>query len=170
MIDSKFKKAIQVNTGCVVVMAGSDSDEAHIQRIVKSLEEYEIPYQVRICSAHKQPRDLIKAIAEYNRAGGSIAYVSIAGGTDALSGILSFHALGPVISCPPDAPNETCLTNPPGSSNAYIERPENVGRFIAQMFAGLNPNFQERLERTKARKLKALQNADVRLNKKFRAR
>jgi 5-(carboxyamino)imidazole ribonucleotide mutase len=161
MIEAKFKKVVQANTGCAVVMAGSDSDVVHVQKIVTSLRKYKIPYQVRICSAHKQPIELLHIIEKYNALGGSIAYVAVAGGTDALSGTLSYHALGPVISCPPDAPNESCLTNPSGSSNAYIERPENVGRFIAQIFSGVHPKFREQLQREKARKMAGLRRADA---------
>lgn len=160
MIDIQFKKIIQSNTGCAVVLAGSDSDRAHVDRIVESLKVFDIPYRVQICSAHKQPTELMDIIEEYNAIGGSVAYIAVAGGTDALSGILSYHALGPVISCPPDAPNESCLTNPPGSSNAYIERPENVGKFIAQIYAGVNPTFREHLEQNKAKKVKRLRKAD----------
>jgi phosphoribosylaminoimidazole carboxylase PurE protein len=161
MIDSKFKKLIKSKTGCAVVLAGSDSDRAHVDKIVASLKEFDILSRVRICSAHKQPGELMKLIEEYNTIGGSVAFIAVAGGTDALSGILSFHALGPVISCPPDGPNESCLTNPPGSSNAYIERAENVGKFIAQIYAGVNPTFRERLEQNKAQKVKRLRKADA---------
>jgi phosphoribosylaminoimidazole carboxylase PurE protein len=162
MIDPKFKKTIKSKTGCAIILAGSDSDAGHVEKIVYSLKMYGIPHQVRICSAHKQPAELKAIIDEYNAAGGSLAFVAVAGGTDALSGVLSYHALGPVISCPPDAPNESCLSNPPGSSNAYIERPENVGRFIAQLYCGVNPKFRERLELSRDRKIKALKKADAR--------
>jgi phosphoribosylaminoimidazole carboxylase PurE protein len=162
MIDAAFKKIIQSNTGCAVIMAGSGSDRPHIEKVAAALRKYAIPHRVHICSAHKQPGRLMEIVAAYNALGGSVAFVAVAGGTDALSGMLSYHALGPVISCPPDAPNESCLTNPPGSANAYIERPRNVARFIAQLYAGLNPRFRDRLEAEKAKKLTRLQKADSR--------
>lgn len=168
MLNSSFKKIIQSNTGCALVLAGSDSDGAHVDKIIASLKEFNIPYRVRICSAHKQPVELMELIQEHKALGGSLAFIAVAGGTDALSGILSFHALGPVISCPPDGPNESCLTNPPGSSNAYIERPENVGKFIAQIYAGVNPTFRECLEQNKQQKIKRLRkaNADLKAEEK----
>jgi phosphoribosylaminoimidazole carboxylase PurE protein len=162
MIDAKFKTIIRTNSGCAVIVAGSDSDATHLRKVVTSLKRYDIPYRVHICSAHKQPRRLIEIVEAYNALGGSVAFVAIAGGTDALSGMLSYHALGPVISCPPDGPNESCLTNPPGSSNAYIERPENVGRFIAQIYAGPNPQLRKRLQREKVKTSARLQKADKR--------
>lgn len=141
MISAKFKSKVEEGLGGVVIMAGSDSDEPHIEKIVKSLEGYSIPYEVRICSAHKQPDELYEMIREYNDIFKPLAIVAVAGGTDALSGTVSYHSMHPVISCPPDAPNNSCLTNPPGSSNAYIARPENVGRFVAQMFSSFKDFF-----------------------------
>jgi phosphoribosylcarboxyaminoimidazole (NCAIR) mutase len=84
----------------------------------------------------------------------------VAGGTDALSGTLSFHALGPVISCPPDAPNPSCLANPPGSSNATIHHPGNVGKFVAQMYAAFNAGYAERLRRAREEKIARLESSD----------
>jgi len=162
MIDTRFKKIVRSKAGCAVILAGSDSDRSHIREIVRALKRYAIPHRIHICSAHKQPGRLVEIVEAYNTLGGSVAYVAVAGNTDALSGTLSWQALGPVISCPPDAPNESCLTNPPGSSNAVIELPENVGRFIAQLYAGVNPKFRERLERETARKLDSLRKADGR--------
>jgi len=149
MVSAKFKKAMNSGMGYAIIMAGSDSDRDHIDKIVKSLKEYEIPHEVRICSAHKQPKRLMEIIQDYNSVKGLVAYIAVAGGTDALSGTLSYHALGPVISCPPDAPNESCLRNPPGSSNSYIPNPKNVGRHIAQMYAGVNVRSQELLRKKK---------------------
>jgi len=165
MIPEEFRSAMQSNRGCAVIMAGSDSDKPHIDEVVQSLKKYGIPYDIRICSAHKQPDRLMGMIREYNEIGGMVAYVAVAGGTDALSGTLSFHALGPVISSPPDGPNESCLRNPPGSSNAYIARPANVGRFIAQMYAGVNPGLKELLEKENAIKISSLEQADAKCQK-----
>ena len=113
--------------GCAVIVAGSDSDKSHIEKLAAALKTYEIPYDVRICSAHKSPGRLLEILAEYR--GLPLVWVAVAGGTDALSGTLAFHADQPVVSCPPDGPNTSCLTNPPGSSNATILKPQNVARF-----------------------------------------
>lgn len=160
IVDDEFRKIMQSNTGCAVVMAGSDSDEDHISAIAKSLEKFEIPYRVRICSAHKQPVRLMELITAHNEIGGSVTYVAVAGGTDALSGTASYHTMGPVVSCPPDAPNQSCLTNPPGSSNAYVAKAGNVGKFIAQIYAGVNPRFRELLEKGNGMKISHLEEAD----------
>ena len=157
---NSFAQAAAGRRGCAVVFAGSDSDRPHVQKITESLEAYGIPFEVRVCSAHKEPERLMSLLREYEGLGGAVAYIAVAGGTDALSGTLSFHALAPVISCPPDAPNSSCLANPPGSSNAVIYNPKNVGRFVAQLFAAFNPEIAERLRRSRDEKVRELQAGD----------
>ena len=157
---ASFAEAAAGRRGCAVIFAGSDSDRGHVEKIVKSLEGFGIPHEVRICSAHKEPERLMSLLREYERLGGAVAYIAVAGGTDALSGTLSFHALAPVLSCPPDAPNPSCLSNPPGSSNAVIYDPRNVGRFVAQLFAAFNPELAGRLKRSREEKVKALESSD----------
>merc|ERR1719401_1844391 len=121
--------------GFVVIAAGSDSDMPHLENIKKELGKFNIPCEIRICSAHKQPGRLEKLIADYNKSTEPMMFVGCAGGTDALSGTASYLSRHPVISCPPDGMNNTCLTNPPGSSNGYIMKPANVAKFAAQLFA-----------------------------------
>ncbi len=164
----EFREVMQSNTGCAVIMAGSDSDKNHIDEVVKSLQKYEIPFDIRIFSAHKQPSELEAVIREYNEVSGSVAYVAVAGGLDALSGTLSYHSFGPVISCPPDGlENRTCLLNPPGSSNSTIYRSTNVGRFIAQMYSGVNPKFRELLGKENVIKINSLREADVNFQRMY---
>ncbi len=182
-VDEDFKKLMQLNLGVAVILMGSGSDDkspgedeegkskpSHIEKIVTSLEAYEVPYDVRVCSAHKQPVPLKKIIDEYDAVGGSVAYIAVAGGTDALSGTDSFHACGIVFSCPPDAPNESCTTNPPGSPSAYVPRPENVGKAVAQAFAGINTKYKQLLEEKNAAKIASLEKDDERIHAKYKAR
>lgn len=172
--DDEFKAIMQSNTGCAIVMAGSDSDKPHIEKIAKSLEAWEVPYRVVIKSAHKQ--DVEETISGLNKIGGLYAIIAVAGGVDALSGQASFHALAPVISCPPDQDkyynniNESCLRNPPGSSNSYIARPDNVGKHVAQMYAGVNPRFRELIESSKIIKITILEESGKKIYHEMRSK
>ncbi|HLD89036.1 MAG TPA: AIR carboxylase family protein [Candidatus Nanoarchaeia archaeon] len=166
MMDEKVESAIRENKGFVVILAGSDSDVTHVNGLSEALRKYQLPHQVRIYSAHKQPPDLVKTIIAYDKIPGTLAYIAVAGGTDALSGTASFRSSHPVISCPPDAPNDTCTKNPPGSSNAYIPKPQNAARFIAQMFSGLpDTPYRKILEEEITRKIISLETADARFSK-----
>ena len=122
----------------VPIVMGSDSDLFWAEKIKEALDAYKIKSQYRIASAHRSPDHVLKIIGEYNSSVDKILIVSIAGGTDALSGMLAVQSKWPVVSCPPEesALYESCLKNPPGTSNAVIPRPENVARFAAQYFGG----------------------------------
>merc|ERR1719213_737552 len=149
-----------------VIAAGSDSDMPHLEKLQKELSAFNIQSEIRICSAHKQPGRLQTVIAEYSTYPGPVMMVGCAGGTDALSGTASYLANFPVVSCPPDGMNQTCLTNPPGSSNAFIVKPANIGKFAAQMFARYSRDIAKELDDNISPKIRKLEEADEQLTKK----
>merc|ERR1739838_924107 len=138
----------------------------HLETLKKELAKFKIVSQIRICSAHKQPSRLESVIAEYNKSKQPVMLVGCAGGTDALSGTASYLANFPVVSCPPDGMNNTCLTNPPGSSNAFIMKPANIGKFAAQMFSRSSREIASALQENTAGKIRKLEEADEQLRKK----
>merc|ERR1712151_647651 len=113
----------------------------------------------------KQPGRLENVIAQYNKSTEPLLMVGCAGGTDALSGTASYSATFPVVSCPPDGMNNTCLTNPPGSSNAFIVKPANVAKFAAQFFASHCPQVAAALDANIKEKITKLEAADEQLTK-----
>jgi phosphoribosylaminoimidazole-succinocarboxamide synthase len=150
----------------VVIAAGSDSDMPHLETLKKELAKFKINSVIRICSAHKQPTRLESLLAEYGKSTQPVMLVGCAGGTDALSGTASYLANFPVVSCPPDGLNNTCLTNPPGSSNAYILKPANVAKFAAQVFSRCSKEVAAALDASIAEKINKLVDADEQLAKK----
>merc|ERR1711985_169536 len=152
----------------VVIAAGSDSDMPHLETLKKEIGKFKIDAEIRICSAHKQPAKLQSVIEAYNNSKRPIMMVGCAGGTDALSGTASYLAKFPVVSCPPDGMNNTCLTNPPGSSNAFIVKPSNVAKFAAQMFAQSCPGVAAALDKSIQEKITKLEEADEQLAKRRR--
>merc|ERR1711988_1925823 len=149
----------------VVIAAGSDSDMPHLETLKKEIGKFKIEAEIRICSAHKQPARLQSVIAEYNKSSRPVMMVGCAGGTDALSGTASYLAKFPVVSCPPDGMNNTCLTNPPGSSNAFICKPANVAKFAAQAFANRDKDIYDSLHANTTGKIRKLEEADEQLRK-----
>ena len=141
-IDDKFKEAVESHVGAAVILAGSHTDESHIEKVSKSLNEYKIPHITKVLSAHKQSEDLLEALDKYDSFRGPLTYIAIAGGTDALSGVSSWITINPVVSCPPDFPNDSCTGNPRGSSNVTVKYPENAAKHIAQMYSSLNNDYE----------------------------
>merc|ERR1712048_1417109 len=136
------------------------------ETLQKELGKFKINSEIRICSAHKQPGRLQAVIKKYNSSKRPIMMVGCAGGTDALSGTASYSAKFPVVSCPPDGMNQTCLTNPPGSSNAFIVKPANIAKFAAQLFARCDSGVAEALNSNIAEKITKLESADSKLTGK----
>jgi len=161
---SNLRTAGLLTGGCVIIMAGSDSDIPHLQNIRKELQKFKIPSQIRICSAHKQPAALENVLQYYNKSIEPLMIVGCAGGTDALSGTASYSSMHPVVSCPPDGMNQTCLTNPPGSSNAFICKPANVAKFAAQLFSHSCPSVAEPLVESIKEKVEKLEKADAKVS------
>merc|ERR1712156_156646 len=146
-------------------MAGSDSDMPHLLTLQNELAKFKLPSHIRICSAHKQPSALEAVIRRYNKSILPMMIVGCAGGKDALSGTASYLSVHPVVSCPPDGMNNTCLMNPPGSSNCFIMKPANVAKFAAQMFSKHNKDVAAALDMSIAEKIKKLEQADEHLTK-----
>ena len=156
-----LKREGHIEGGVVVIIAGSDSDREHIGTIEQELEKYNIPVIVRICSAHKQPSTCEAIINKYNQSVEPLVYISIAGGTDALSGVVSFHSVHPVISCPPDKKKfDSCIQNPSGSSNSLILRPANVARHVAKILGNNRTELHEKVLENNKQKISNLEEAD----------
>merc|ERR1711988_2033544 len=167
---AKFTGGRTLPTGrpIVIIAAGSDSDMSHLETLEKELAKFKIRSEIRICSAHKQPGRLENVIEECSKFSGPIMLIGCAGGTDALSGTASYLAKFPVVSCPPDGMNKTCLTNPPGSSSAFIVKPANIGKFAAQLFAHQSKEIAAALDASIAEEITKLEQADEQLTKKAR--
>ncbi|MGW7102218.1 5-(carboxyamino)imidazole ribonucleotide mutase [Streptomyces sp. NPDC054838] len=87
-------------TGPVIgIVMGSDSDWPVMEAAAKALEEFEIPYEVDVVSAHRMPREMI-AYGEQADARGLKAVIAGAGGAAHLPGMLAAVTPLPVIGVP----------------------------------------------------------------------
>jgi 5-(carboxyamino)imidazole ribonucleotide mutase len=78
---------------------GSASDEPVVQETVKTLEQLEIDYEVRVMSAHRTP-ERVQEYATTARDRGIEVLISAAGGSAALGGVLASWTTIPVIGIP----------------------------------------------------------------------
>ncbi|MBS3144128.1 AIR carboxylase family protein [Candidatus Woesearchaeota archaeon] len=166
-MSDRFRELVEQNIGCAVILAGSGSDEQHVSEICAAMAKYKIPQEVRIQSAHNDSEAVMRLVRHYDNMSGALAYITVAGGVDFLSGFVARHSLRPVISCPPDVPNDGCLGNPPLSSNMYVRNPKNVARAVAQIFSHLNSNYVDQLLKDIHDKGEELQEKDKSLKAKL---
>ena len=82
----------------VVIFMGSPSDEPIAQRIVQALDNWSIPWEIRVASAHKTPRRILDMLDAYEADPRPKVYVTVAGRSNALSGLVDAQVSAPVIA------------------------------------------------------------------------
>jgi 5-(carboxyamino)imidazole ribonucleotide mutase len=85
----------------VVILLGSKSDMQHREAIARGLDRFGLTHETRIASAHKVARYLLDLLDEYERDGQPRVYITVAGRSNALSGVVDANTRQPVIACPP---------------------------------------------------------------------
>ncbi|NOZ05213.1 MAG: AIR carboxylase family protein, partial [Chloroflexi bacterium] len=83
---------------------GSVSDREHGEQIAVALGAFDVPCELRVASAHKSVRHLLDMLAAYEADPRRKVYVTVAGRSNALSGLVDANVTAPVIACPPLSP------------------------------------------------------------------
>jgi len=80
----------------VTIIAGSESDKSVYEKAEKVLKENNIPYELKIISAHRDPEKL----DDYLKTNKSLVYIAVAGLSAALPGVIASKTEKPVIGVP----------------------------------------------------------------------
>ena len=83
----------------VAVIMGSDSDLPVVSGALKNLKKFDIPYEVRVISAHRTPYEAEKFAASAIDNGFGVI-IAAAGKAAHLGGVLAAHTTLPVIGIP----------------------------------------------------------------------
>jgi len=83
----------------VGILMGSDSDLPTMQEASKILAEFGVPFEIRICSAHRTP-DRLTRYAREAEGRGIRVLIAGAGGAAHLAGVLAAQVRLPVIGVP----------------------------------------------------------------------
>ncbi len=83
----------------VAVIMGSDSDFPVVEKALKVLKSYEIPYEVRIMSAHRTPKEAAEFAASAKENGFGVM-ICCAGMAAHLAGVIASKTTLPVIGIP----------------------------------------------------------------------
>jgi phosphoribosylaminoimidazole carboxylase PurE protein len=84
------------------VVMGSDSDLPAMKETMSVLEKFDLPYEVKILSAHRCP-EKTAAFAKSARKRGINVIIAAAGGAAHLAGVIAAHTTLPVIGVPMDS-------------------------------------------------------------------
>ena len=80
----------------VAILMGSDSDLPIVEPAFKILEDFEIPYEVKITSAHRTPLVTTKYVKDAEERGCSV-FICAAGMAAHLAGAVAAASLKPII-------------------------------------------------------------------------
>jgi phosphoribosylaminoimidazole carboxylase PurE protein len=86
----------------VAILMGSDSDLPTMAECARVLEDYKVPYDIRVLSAHRSPEEAATYAREAAERGLRVI-IAGAGGAAHLAGAMAAHSTLPVIGVPLDS-------------------------------------------------------------------
>jgi 5-(carboxyamino)imidazole ribonucleotide mutase len=150
-----------------IIIMGSPGDREFSAEIAQALTGFEIPHETRIASAHKTPRYLLDMLAEYEADPRPKVYITVAGRSNALSGLVDARVSAPVIACPPysevfgGADIFSSLRAPSGVAPAVVLEPKNAALLAAKMFGLADETVKARVAAAQERQRQRLVDADA---------
>ena len=91
-----------MSTPLIGIVMGSDSDYSIMQETVKALEEFAIPFEVTVSSAHRSPKRTAEYAATAAQRGIKVI-IAAAGWAAHLAGVIASETTLPVIGVPIDS-------------------------------------------------------------------
>jgi len=145
----------------VGVVMGSDSDLPIVEEALQVLDEFGVPYEVKILSAHRSP-DQTSAYAKSAAERGLRVILAAAGWAAHLGGVLAAETILPVIGIPVNSsPLQgldallATVQMPPGIPVATMAigkgGAHNAALFAIQVLALQEPQLRDRLKQVKLR-------------------
>ena len=154
----------------VVIIMGSAKDEMQAKKILEQLEPFSIEAVLRVASAHKTPHYLSKIVSYYESLKRPKVYVTIAGRSNGLSGVVDGLTSSVTIACPPYSDSFSgfdifsSIRMPEGISPALILEPANVALFVAKMFSSFDDDIKDKVRAYMLDMQKKVLKADIDLS------
>jgi len=131
---------------------GSPSDQAWAEKIKSELDKWQLPSEFIVASAHKAPEKVLAIVQKLNNEK-EVIYVTIAGRSNGLSGVVAANSVHPVIACPPFKDKEDLLVNihstlqmPSDTPVLTVLDPNNVAAACARMLGLADQSVQGKVK------------------------
>lgn len=158
----------------VAIIMGSDSDLPIAEKAAAQLREFEIPFSVRVMSAHRTP----DAAAEFAKSAAENGYgvlISIAGMAAHLGGVLAAYTTLPVIGVPGGSSFDgldallATVQMPSGIpvATVAVNGAKNAAILAAEMLALSDDALREKLVQMRADMQAAVQKKDADISARF---
>jgi len=148
----------------VVILMGSRADEPHCRKIAEAARNFGLEVELRVGSAHKAPSYVLELLRRYESDPRPKVYITVAGRSNALSGLVDGTVAAPVIACPPASEAFggldilSSLRLPSGVASAVVLDPANAALLAAKILALAEPSLAARVsefQKRQAEKIKA---------------
>ncbi len=158
----------------IIVIMGSTSDIPFAHRIEDFLKEagYPIKCEYRVNSAHRNPEKLLADLKSQEKSSENIVYITVAGLSDALSGVVAGFTKYPVIACPPDVDKHglpkifSTIMTPRGIAVSYVPKPENAALAAAKILALSNSSLARKIEKHLREAKRSIEKMDAKVQAK----
>ncbi|MCP4221693.1 MAG: 5-(carboxyamino)imidazole ribonucleotide mutase [bacterium] len=81
------------------IILGSDSDLPYMEKGLKMLKEFDVPFVIEVSSAHRTPNRTVDLVKDFEAQGIKVI-IAAAGGAAHLPGVIASHTLLPVLGVP----------------------------------------------------------------------
>lgn len=140
------------------------------EKCTKILEHFDVPYQLRVASAHRSPK-FVESIVSDAENGGCTVFIAMAGLAAALPGAVAAITTKPVIGvpCGGRVPFDSLLSIaqlPPGvpAATVGVDRGDNAGYLAVQMLALANDKYAAALKQNKLDQIEKVKQMDREVN------
>ena len=140
----------------VVILSGSASDGPWVDKIASALDGLGVSYVRRIGSAHRVPEHVLELLRAYDSDAIPTVFITVAGMSDALSGLTDANVVSPVIACPPASDSFggldvlSSLRTPPGVAPIVALHPTNAAIGAAKILGLMDSGIRERITKDQA--------------------
>lgn len=94
-----------------IFILGSESDREFAEKIAADIIKWGVKSDIIVASAHKVPRKVADLVEKNNKSDDPIVYVTVAGRSNALSGVVAANSVYPVLACPPFKDKDDFIVN-----------------------------------------------------------
>jgi len=146
------------------ILMGSKADLEHSAKIAEALRGLGVEAILRVSSAHKTPERLLEIVRELEEEVG--VFITVAGRSNALSGLVDARTHRPVIACPPPsnrfagADLFSSLRMPSGVCPLVVLEPEAAALAAAKILALGDEGLKERVRHQQRQKREEVERAD----------
>ena len=148
-------------TSKVVIVCGSKKDLEYVKKIEKILKEFKIETEKFVASAHKTPEKVKEIVKKFENEE-NLVFITVAGKSNALSGMVDFMTNKPVIASPPYS-EKFCgmdilssLRMPSGVAPMVVLEEENTAIACIKILALKDKNLEKKLIEYKKEKIKEI--------------